>query len=226
LWWRLVEQWPTRSTALVFAALLSIELRDDEGLHRYVEAVGASEQRDGEVRAVDVSMGLFTGYLDVVEGRREAGFARMRRALDESSRTEHAPGLRAIAVRLLLEACSAAADSGRGLWATAFGLRTIGRERLWEAEIHRLRAEFLAEAAVTRAEVEAELSLALEVARRQGARALELRAAASLLRYRRRSGDHQPARDARRLLATVVEALPEAADTADGREASSMLAET
>jgi hypothetical protein len=46
---------------------------------------------------------------------------------------------------------------------------------LWEAEIRRLRATFLAALGARGAEVTAELRCALAVARRQGARAFEQR---------------------------------------------------
>jgi adenylate cyclase len=77
---------------------------------------------------------------------------------------------------LLLEGCLRSGDANGGLAVTEWALPEIEGVRLWEAEIHRLRAEFLAALAAPSEQVEAELQQALEVARRQGARAFELRA--------------------------------------------------
>lgn len=51
----------------------------------------------------------------------------------------------------------------------------LSGSRLWEAEIRRLRASFLAATDAPRDDVAAELSRAATVARRQGARGLERR---------------------------------------------------
>ena len=119
--------------------------------------------------------------------------------------------------RLLLEACAAVGDAGTGLIAAdrVLGLDNV---RTWESEARRRRGEFLA---ALGDDGEAELRRALEVARRQGARLFELRAAASLLRRRLDGGQDRPARAA---LAAVVEALPEGRDTPDLREALALLA--
>ena len=105
-----------------------------------------------------------------------------------------------------------AGDARAGLAAAE---RAIGMDAaLWEAETRRLRAEFLAALDAPQDEIEAELERALQTARRQGARALELRAASSLLRLRpvswRRPG-HLPRRDA--ALQTILDEMPEGRDT-------------
>jgi DNA-binding SARP family transcriptional activator len=217
-----IGHWPSHATAVHFAALLAVELRDGEGVRRYTDALG--RPREGEGRVTEASRELWTGYLDVVEGRREAGFARIGRVLDDSRQAEHAPGFRANVLRLLLEACAVASDADRGLWASELGLQTVGSARLWVAETHRLRAEFLAATGAPTEAVEAELGRAVEVARRQGARSLELRATSSLLRHRLGCGDDRVVADARRLLAAVVDQLPEGSDTPELDAASRLLA--
>jgi hypothetical protein len=62
---------------------------------------------------------------------------------------------------------------------------------LWEAEIRRLRATFLAALGAPADEIQAELERALTVARRQQARALEERIRETLAE---RSGSHGGAR--------------------------------
>ena len=81
------------------------------------------------------------------------------------------------------------------------------QERYWEAEIHRLRGQLLLAAsepaapAVVRS-AEACYRRALDVARRQGARSLELRAAVSLSRLWQAEGREGEARE---LLAPIYE---------------------
>ena len=77
-------------------------------------------------------------------------------------------------------------------------------ERYWEAEIHRLRGRLLLATAEPAAPASAEACYrrALEVARRQGARSLELRAAVSLSRLWQAADRHDEARE---LLAPIYE---------------------
>jgi hypothetical protein len=79
------------------------------------------------------------------------------------------------ATRLLLEGYLIAGEPQAGL-ALAGEALGLGRgAELWEAEIRRLRATFLAALGGPAAEVTAELERALAVARRQQARAFEKR---------------------------------------------------
>jgi hypothetical protein len=82
-------------------------------------------------------------------------------------------------MRILLEACAAAGETDAGLPAADEALRMGGGTELWEAEIRRLRAEFLSALGADPCGVAAELSRAIEVAGRQGARPFELRAHSS-----------------------------------------------
>jgi class 3 adenylate cyclase/predicted ATPase len=93
------------------------------------------------------------------------------------------------------------------------------RERVFEAELHRLRGELLV-ALGGRGDAEVSLEGALTVARGQKARMWELRAAASLARLRRDQGRRAEARD---LLAPVYGWFTEGFDTADLKEAKALL---
>ncbi|MGN6755115.1 MAG: hypothetical protein ACTHMJ_01870, partial [Thermomicrobiales bacterium] len=97
---------------------------------------------------------------------------------------------------------------------------------LWQAEARRLRAVFLAALDAPEREVEAEFDRALQTARNQGARSLELRAATSLLDYRLRHGDGPTVDAARERLATVLADFSEGQDTPALREAAALLAQT
>jgi hypothetical protein len=72
----------------------------------------------------------------------------------------------------------------RGLEVIAEGLDTIARtgERLWEAELNRLKGELMRASGAEISKVEGPLQFALQIAGGQEARSLELRAAASLAR--------------------------------------------
>jgi tetratricopeptide (TPR) repeat protein len=109
----------------------------------------------------------------------------------------------------------------------AAGLETLGRtdERFLEAELYRLKARaVLARCADDAGQTEAESLLreALATARRQGARAIELRASMSLARLWRSQGKAQQARE---LLAPVYGWFTEGLDTLDLKQAKTLLDE-
>ena len=117
--------------------------------------------------------------------------------------------------------------SGPLIDVVAAGLETLGRtdERFLEAELYRLKARtVLARCADDAGQTEAESLLreALATARRQGARAIELRAAVSLARLHRDQGRRAEARD---LLAPVYGWFTEGFDTRDLTEAKALLEE-
>ena len=96
-------------------------------------------------------------------------------------------------------------------------------ERWWEAEVHRLRGVLrLRQPGTPQAEAETWLQRALDVARRQEAKSLELRAAMSLARLWQQQGKQVEARE---LLAPVYSWFTEGFDTADLQEAKAMLEE-
>jgi predicted ATPase len=96
-------------------------------------------------------------------------------------------------------------------------------ERWWEAEIHRLRGVLLLHQTGTPPEeAEAWLQQALDVARRQGAKSLELRTAMSLARLWQQQGKRADAHD---LLAPTYGWFTEGFDTADLQEARTLLKE-
>jgi predicted ATPase len=96
-------------------------------------------------------------------------------------------------------------------------------ERWWEPEIYRLRGVLLLrQTGAQQAEAEAWLQRALDVARRQEAKALELRAAMSLARLWQHQGKHAEAYE---LLTPVYSWFTEGFDTADLQEAKALLEE-
>jgi predicted ATPase len=95
------------------------------------------------------------------------------------------------------------------------------KDRWWEAEIYRLRGALLLQhSKAKRGEAETWFGRALDVARRQQAKSLELRAAISLARLWRDQGKHAEARD---LLAPIHGWFTEGFDTPDLKEARALL---
>src|SRR5262249_40208075 len=91
----------------------------------------------------------------------------------------------------------------------------------WEAEIHHLRGVLLLRQTGTpKDEAETSLRCARDVARRQEAKSLELRAAMSLARLWQQQGKRA---DAHQLLAEVYDWFTEGFDTADLQEARALL---
>jgi predicted ATPase len=126
---------------------------------------------------------------------------------------------------MLAEALAGAGSPEEALEALADAAAQVEKsgERYCEAEIHRLRGEFLlAQSGDNEAEAEQSLIRALDVARRQEAKSLELRAATSLARLWQRQGR---AGDARNLQAPVYGWFTEGFETVDLWHAKALLDE-
>ena len=105
----------------------------------------------------------------------------------------------------------------------ALAKAVISGERGWSAEIHRLRGELTARLPhPDPAKAEGSFRTALAIAREQGTRGYELRAATSLARLRRDQGHCTEARD---LLAPVYGWFTEGFDAPDLKEAKALLDE-
>jgi tetratricopeptide (TPR) repeat protein len=95
-------------------------------------------------------------------------------------------------------------------------------ERFVETELYRLRGELLLTSGATATEAEVCFHKAIEVAWKQSAKSLELRAATSLARLWREQGKRE---EARRTLAEIYGWFTEGFDTADLQEAKALLEE-
>jgi predicted ATPase len=157
-------------------------------------------------------------------GQTELGIGQMRQGLDAWKATG-ALSHRPYQLALLAEAQGRAGRPKEGLAALdeALAISTATGERFWEAELYRLQGDL----ALTRADPEpaaAEVSFrqALEVARRQQAKSLELRALVGLSRLCQRQGR---AGEVRPLLAQTCGWFTEGFETRDLREAKALLEE-
>jgi predicted ATPase len=126
---------------------------------------------------------------------------------------------------MMAEAYGNSGQPAEGLTLVAKALAAMHNtsERWWEAELHRLQGELLlAQSPDHAAAAETCFHHALEVARRQQAKALELRAALSLSRLWQRQGKRG---EARQLLTAIYDWFSEGFDSADLQDAKVLLHE-
>jgi predicted ATPase len=152
----------------------------------------------------------------------EAGMAQVHQGIT----TVRATG-QALAVpyfcTVLAEVCDRLGHLEDGLQALAEAHTLVEQyeERWWEAEVCRLQGVLLLRQPETpQAEAEAWLQRALDVARRQEAKALELRTAVSLSRLWQQQGKRTEAYE---LLTPIYGWFTEGFDTADLQEAKALL---
>ena len=134
---------------------------------------------------------------------------------------QYTPGFLGLLAELYMEM----KDFGEALKLLKQGLARVGRleERWFESELHRLKGETLLGLATGNSkEAEDCFGQALAVARKQGARLWELRAATSLARLWRDQGKYA---EAGGLLAPVYGWFTEGFDTADLKDAKALLDE-
>src|SRR5262249_48996006 len=106
--------------------------------------------------------------------------------------------------------CGAAEEGLRVIDETLAGMAVTG-ERVWHSEFHRLKGELLlAHSSANHEAAETCFSQALEIARVQGARSWEMRAATSLGRLLAR---HNRADSARRIVNELYRGFTESLDT-------------
>ena len=162
------------------------------------------------------------GWALAMQDQGEEGMAQLRQGIAASRATG--------AALCVPYFCTLLADVAAHLGHPADGLQALTEaqtlveqqeERWWEAEIYRLRGVMLLRQTMPQeAEAEAWLQRALDVARRQEAKALELRAAMSLAHLWQQQGKRD---EAHALLAPVYGWFTEGFDTADLQEAKVLL---
>jgi class 3 adenylate cyclase/predicted ATPase len=198
-------------------------------VHKWRREVDATQERARAARAIITEQGFlqllgsitFTqGWALTAQGQHEKGIAEMRQGLA----TMRTIGRRQVEYLARLGEAygrSGQAEEGLRLLAEALTLiDTIG-ERWYEAELHRIKGALLLQQAVPDTpQAEARFRQALNVARRQEAKSLELRAAMSLSRLWQQQEKRQEAYD---LLAPVYGWFTEGFDTADLQEAQALL---
>ena len=167
---------------------------------------------------------FLNGWALAVDGGAEAGVSRALLDFD-------APGaagqelLRPFYTGVLADMCRAAGrlDDGLRLVNKALELANTLDSHWGLAEAHRIKGELLLARGEAEAAVEPCFETAIGIARRQGARSWELRAAISFARFRQSQGR---AADAKEQLAPVYGWFTEGFDTRDLKEAKALLEES
>jgi DNA-binding SARP family transcriptional activator len=212
----------TRATALMFATLLGIEARDDDRVRVFAADISGAMHQHESIQS-RIGANAIAGFVDVLDGRVDSGIARVRSAISELRGAVHAPGMHVALARILLEACVRANANRTGAEAADSALASAGSVQVFEAEIRRLRAHFLAARGAPLDDIMTELTRAETVARGQGAVAFEVRIALDFLRYGRRSRDAAMTDAARRQLAELLSSRPHWGSSPDILEATALL---
>jgi predicted ATPase len=213
------------SLALALCHMASIhrERREAPETQEWAEAAIALSREQGFPYWLANATGL-RGWARAKQGEPEPWIARMRQSLAAPQALgrgseQGRPTALAYLAEVYLDIGQA--EEGLDVLAKALALVDKNGERWWEAELHRIKGELLlVRAAEPHAEAEACFQHALDVARRQQAKSLELRAATGLARLWQQQGKRH---EARQLLAEVYDWFTKGFDTADLKEAKALL---
>jgi predicted ATPase len=208
--------------ALCFAGcLFNAMCRDAPALRIYAEQLLRLSNEIGLAGWSDIGS-CFHGEAAAMSGQVSEGIMQIRQGMAASESISIRLNLVG-ALRALAEAQAKTDHPEGGLTTLAEALTLVEKtgERLWEAELYRLRAELLLMQGDDH-EAEASFEKAIEVARRQSARSWELRASIGLARLRQKQGKTDKARQ---LLGEIYDWFTEGFDTPDLKEAKLLLGE-
>ena len=216
--------------ALYFGAVVAQYRREWREVQRLAEALMALSAEQGFTQRLAQGR-IMLGWTLVERGQVAEGIAQMGQSVAAYGATGADLG-RSSYLALLAEAYGKAGQVEEGLTVLADALTAVQEHqiRFNEAELYRLQGELLRRqaegerGALARPATEAEACLqqALEVARRQQTKSLELRAAISLSRLWQRQGKRA---EAHQLLEEVYSWFTEGFDTVDLQEAKALLEE-
>jgi predicted ATPase len=210
------------ATALIFAAGLYWCRREGQMTCEHAEAALVLSGEQGfAFRSAEAT--IQRGWALAEQGQGQAGLAQIRQGLNDLRTT--GTELNVSHLIMLAEASGSVGQTQEGLQVIAEALAvsdSSGGSR-WVVELYRLKGELLlTRSSELHAEAETCFCQALNVARRQQAKSLELRAAMSLTRLWQRQGKRA---EAHALLAPIYGWFTEGFDTADLQEARALLVE-
>jgi len=210
------------SQAYVFAwtALLYHHRREIEATIHWSEATIRLSSRHG----LPLWQGMgetLKGWALAAQGHTEAGIEQMQAGM-ATFRTTGSVFVISYFSALLAQVEGERGNAEQGLARLAQALAVVEKhgERWCEAELHRLQGELLLAGGEDPAQIEASYRRAIEVARKQSAKALELRAVISLVRLWRGQGKNNQARD---MLGEIYGRFTYGFETADLNEARALL---
>jgi len=242
------RRWNERALVLAreaaHAFTLAYALNFSSWLHHFSQEWAIAQEQAEELIAIASKQGLalwlawgmiIRGWALAKQGQGEAGIAEMVQGL-AAARATGAEMCRTHHVTLLVEAYQSVGQLKAGLRVLGEALAQVEQteERFWEAEIYRLKGELLLRvegAGHSRSAIEGMPDAespegcflkAIEIARRQGGKSLELRATVSLGRLWQQHGKTD---QARRLLADIYAWFTEGFDTVDLQQANALLQE-
>jgi predicted ATPase len=209
--------------ALVCAARLAQYRRDVAATQAHAETLMTFAATHDFGHRVELGR-ILRGWALAMQGDAAAGVAPIHQgivALQGMGHMQYHPYYLA----LLAEACGQAGQPEAGLTALSEALALVEKteEHYYEAELHRLKGELLQQQAAPEvSHAETCFQQSLDIARRQQAKSLELRAAMSLSRLWHQQGKRAEAHD---LLAPIYGWFTEGFDTADLQDAKALLEE-
>ena len=207
--------------ALHFAGVVHQLRREEHAAHTRAEAVMTLATEQGFAQRVAQGT-ILRGWALAAQGQEAEGLGQMRQGLAAYQATGAEVG-RPHMLALLAEAYRKGGQAEEGLRVVAEALATVHTtgEQYYEAELYRLKGEFLlARSLEQHAEADTCFRQALAIACRQQAKSLELRAAMSLARLWQHQGKRAEAYE---LLAPLYSWFTEGFDTADLQEAKALL---
>jgi predicted ATPase len=223
---------------LNFSAMLSRYLREEEVAQERVEAM-MTLSTEQEFPFYLASGTIYRGWALVGQGQGEEGITQIRQGID-TYRATGAELARPQLLALLAEAYGKVEEAAQGLAALVDALSQVEQtgERQWEAELYRLKGELTLQQlkiknaklkitetqdlTVSSQEAEGDFQKAIEIAQRQRAKSLELRATVSFARLWQQQGKQKEAHE---MLAEIYGWFTEGFDTKDLQEAKALLKE-
>jgi predicted ATPase len=206
-------------TALFFAADIHRRRREGQSTYEQAEAaLGLAREHGFAMRVAQATM--LRGWALVEQGQGKAGIAQICQG-QAAFRATGAVFATGAYLSLLAEAYGKMGQTEEGLQVIAEPLARSDNSGGGEAELYRLKGELLlTRSSEHHVEAESNFRQALDVARCQRAKSLELRAAMSLARLWQQQGKDA---EARALLAPIYSWFTEGFDTADLQEAKALL---
>jgi class 3 adenylate cyclase/tetratricopeptide (TPR) repeat protein len=242
------RQWSERALLLAHEAshayTLAYALVLSSWLHHFRREWAVAQERAEEAIAICTTQGaalwlawgtMIRGWALATQGQGDAGIAQIHQGL-AAAQAAGAGVFRTHQLDLLAEAYQTVGEPEAGLVALdeALALVEQNEERFWEAEIYRLKGELLLTmegAGRSRSVIEGMQDAespegcfltAIEIARRQAGKSLELRATVSLARLWQQHGKKD---QARHMLADIYRWFTEGSDTIDLQQAQVLLQE-
>jgi predicted ATPase/DNA-binding winged helix-turn-helix (wHTH) protein len=213
--------------ALLFRAILHQLRREERLAEEHADAAIAVATEHGLVMYVAMAT-TARGWTRIGSGRAEEAVEQIRQGL-AAQQTTGARLVRPHFLALLSGALEKAgrADEALRVLEEALAIADSTGERYYEAELHRLKGEQLIASTADRessalASAERCFMQSIEIAQRQKARSLEMRAAMSLVRLHR---DQRKRKSALALLRQTYRSFSEGFETVDLREAKALLDE-